>query len=46
MAQTAARKMQRLVVGKQALATQAGEQPLWTFDKGGAKVSGAKLLVR
>jgi predicted nucleic-acid-binding protein len=27
-----------------ALATQAGEQPLWTFDKGAAKVSGAKLL--
>jgi predicted nucleic-acid-binding protein len=29
-----------------ALATQAGEQPLWTFDKGAAKVSGAQLLVR
>lgn len=28
-----------------ALATQAGEQPLWTFDKGAAKVSGAQLLV-
>jgi predicted nucleic-acid-binding protein len=27
-----------------ALATQAGEQPLWTFDKGAAKVLGAKLL--
>jgi predicted nucleic-acid-binding protein len=27
-----------------ALATQAGEQPLWTFDKGAAKVSGAQLL--
>lgn len=27
-----------------ALATQAGEQPLWTFDKGAAKVSGARLL--
>ena len=25
------------------LATQAGEQPLWTFDKGAAKISGAKL---
>jgi predicted nucleic-acid-binding protein len=29
-----------------ALATQVGEQPLWTFDKGAAKVSGAQLLVR
>lgn len=29
-----------------ALATQAGEQPLWTFDKGAAKVSGARLLTR
>jgi len=27
-----------------ALATQAGEPPLWTFDKGAAKVSGARLL--
>lgn len=27
-----------------ALTTQAGEQPLWTFDKGAAKVSGAQLL--
>lgn len=27
-----------------ALATQAGEQPLWTFDKGAAKVNGARLL--
>jgi len=27
-----------------ALAAQAGEQPLWTFDKGAAKVSGARLL--
>ena len=27
-----------------ALATQAGQQPLWTFDKGAAKVSGAQLL--
>lgn len=29
-----------------ALAVQAGEQPLWTFDKGAAKVSGARLLPR
>ncbi|CAD5370989.1 hypothetical protein RA210_U140013 [Rubrivivax sp. A210] len=29
-----------------ALATQAGEQPLRTFDKGTAKVSGAQLLVK
>lgn len=29
-----------------ALAVKAGEQPLWTFDKGAAKVSGAQLLVR
>jgi predicted nucleic-acid-binding protein len=29
-----------------ALATQAGEQPLWTFDKGAAKASGARLLVK
>lgn len=27
-----------------ALATQAGEQPLWTFDKVAAKVSGARFL--
>ena len=27
-----------------ALAMQAGAQPLWTFDKGAAKVSGAQLL--
>jgi len=27
-----------------ALATEAGEQPLWTFDKGAAKVIGAQLL--
>ena len=27
-----------------ALAAQAGEQPLWTFDKGAAKVGGARLL--
>ena len=29
-----------------ALATQAGEQPLWTFDKDAAKVSGAQLLTK
>ena len=29
-----------------ALATEAGEQPLWTFDKGAAKVSGAQLLAK
>lgn len=29
-----------------ALATQAGEQPLWTFDKGAAKVNGAQLLTK
>lgn len=29
-----------------ALAAQAGEQPLWTFDKGAAKVAGAKLVGR
>lgn len=29
-----------------ALATQAGAEPLWTFDKGAAKVNGAKLLTR
>ena len=29
-----------------ALSTQAGEQPLWTFDKRAAKVSGAQLTVR
>ena len=27
-----------------ALATQAGEQPLWTFDKGAAGVAGAQLI--
>ena len=27
-----------------ALAAEAGEQPLWTFDKGAAKVIGAQLL--
>lgn len=29
-----------------ALATAVGEQPLWTFDKGAAKVIGARLLRR
>jgi predicted nucleic-acid-binding protein len=29
-----------------ALTSQAGEQPLWTFDKAAAKVSGAQLLTR
>ncbi len=29
-----------------ALATQAGELPLWTFDKGAAKVNGAQLLTK
>jgi len=29
-----------------ALATQAGQQPMWTFDKGAAKVSGAQLLAK
>jgi predicted nucleic-acid-binding protein len=29
-----------------ALAAQAGEQPLWTFDKGAAKIHGASLLAR
>ena len=29
-----------------SLAAQAGEQPLWTFDKGAAKVSGAQLLTK
>lgn len=27
-----------------ALATEAGEQPLWTFDRGAAKVNGAQLI--
>lgn len=27
-----------------ALAAQAGERPLWTFDKSAAKVSGAELI--
>ncbi|SDE92246.1 Predicted nucleic-acid-binding protein, contains PIN domain [Variovorax sp. CF079] len=29
-----------------ALAAQAGETPLWTFDKRAAKVSGAKQMAR
>lgn len=29
-----------------ALAAQAGEQPLWTFDKGASKASGAQLIGR
>ncbi len=29
-----------------ALTTQANEQPLWTFDKGAAKLSGAQLLAK
>jgi len=29
-----------------ALVAQAGESPLWTFDKRAAKVSGAQLLAR
>jgi predicted nucleic-acid-binding protein len=29
-----------------ALVTQAGEVPLWTFDKGAAKVGGAQLIGR
>jgi predicted nucleic-acid-binding protein len=29
-----------------ALVTQANEQPLWTFDKGAAKVGGAQLLAK
>ena len=29
-----------------ALATQAGEQPLWTFDKAAARISGAQLLAK
>jgi predicted nucleic-acid-binding protein len=27
-----------------ALASQAGEQPLWTFDKAAARINGARLL--
>lgn len=29
-----------------ALASTAGEAPLWTFDKAAAKIAGAKLLTR
>jgi len=29
-----------------ALAAQAGEQPLWTFDKGAARLQGAELVVK
>jgi predicted nucleic-acid-binding protein len=29
-----------------ALAAQANEQPLWTFDKGASKISGAQLLAK
>ena len=29
-----------------ALATQAGEQPLWTFDKSASKIGGAQLLAK
>jgi predicted nucleic-acid-binding protein len=29
-----------------ALATQAGEQPLWTFDQGAARLSGARSLAK
>jgi len=29
-----------------ALATQAGVQPLWTFDKSASKISGAHLLAK
>jgi predicted nucleic-acid-binding protein len=29
-----------------SLATQAGEQPLWTFDKDASKVSGARLIAK
>jgi predicted nucleic-acid-binding protein len=29
-----------------ALAVQAGEQPLWTFDKGASKTRGAQLLAK
>ena len=29
-----------------ALATQAGEQPLWTFDKRAAKINGAQILTK
>jgi hypothetical protein len=26
------------------LAAQAGQTPLWTFDKGAAKLSGARMI--
>lgn len=29
-----------------ALAAQAGEQPLWTFDRRAARIQGARLLAR
>jgi predicted nucleic-acid-binding protein len=29
-----------------ALAAQAGEQPLWTFDKGAGRINGARLLAK
>jgi predicted nucleic-acid-binding protein len=29
-----------------ALTAQAGEQPLWTLDKGAARLSGARLIVK
>lgn len=29
-----------------ALAAQAGAQPFWTFDRGAAKIHGARLLAR
>lgn len=29
-----------------ALASQAGEPPLWTFDKAAARIAGARLLTR
>jgi predicted nucleic acid-binding protein len=29
-----------------ALATQAGEQLLWAFDKGAARITGAQLLAK
>lgn len=29
-----------------ALAAQAGEQPLWTFDKGASRIVGAELLTK
>ncbi|GAA4409523.1 PIN domain-containing protein [Quisquiliibacterium transsilvanicum] len=29
-----------------ALSVQAGEQPIWTFDKRAARIPGARLLIR